>query len=288
MLDRPASRLTQRTSRPSGAARAKPKPGPQQLARARSDDKILTSVECPRASPASRGPRVELDDTALIVLADNALLDFLYQSARRHGCLYASAGAALPAYLTTTGLPCSYFPGPSRRNAAGKDRDLAWAIALADAVLQRFQDRERGGFFFTAHDHENLRSSARNRGPMKDSFRHRRSRISCRPWRSAICSANRAIWMLPNAPCVRHIPQCNKCRKDARACCARRTTSRIRARMLSFALPTGPRKPHGKMRCVQSRRPRMYAPSRPTRVPCPASWARRHIGRAASLTFVKA
>lgn len=34
--------------------------------------------------------------------------------------------------------------------------DLAWAQALADALLDRFEDREGGGFFFTAHDHERL------------------------------------------------------------------------------------------------------------------------------------
>jgi uncharacterized protein YyaL (SSP411 family) len=34
--------------------------------------------------------------------------------------------------------------------------DLAFARALADALLGRFEDRERGGFFFTSHDHESL------------------------------------------------------------------------------------------------------------------------------------
>ena len=36
------------------------------------------------------------------------------------------------------------------------DRDIAWAIHLADALLERFEDREHGGLFFTAHDHERL------------------------------------------------------------------------------------------------------------------------------------
>ena len=35
-------------------------------------------------------------------------------------------------------------------------RDLDWAIALADELLERFEDREHGGFFFTAHDAETL------------------------------------------------------------------------------------------------------------------------------------
>jgi uncharacterized protein YyaL (SSP411 family) len=35
-------------------------------------------------------------------------------------------------------------------------RDLDWAVAVADALLERFEDRDGGGFFFTAHDAEKL------------------------------------------------------------------------------------------------------------------------------------
>ena len=35
-------------------------------------------------------------------------------------------------------------------------RDLEFAVALADAMLDHFEDRENGGFFFTADDHERL------------------------------------------------------------------------------------------------------------------------------------
>jgi hypothetical protein len=34
--------------------------------------------------------------------------------------------------------------------------DLAFAVELADTLLDRFEDRDAGGFFFTAHDHEEL------------------------------------------------------------------------------------------------------------------------------------
>jgi uncharacterized protein YyaL (SSP411 family) len=34
--------------------------------------------------------------------------------------------------------------------------DLEWAQELGDALLERFQDKSAGGFFFTAHDHEQL------------------------------------------------------------------------------------------------------------------------------------
>jgi len=33
---------------------------------------------------------------------------------------------------------------------------LAFAISLADAMLEHFEDEQHGGFFFTSHDHENL------------------------------------------------------------------------------------------------------------------------------------
>ena len=34
--------------------------------------------------------------------------------------------------------------------------DLRWARELADVLLERFEDREAGGFFFVSHDHEKL------------------------------------------------------------------------------------------------------------------------------------
>lgn len=34
--------------------------------------------------------------------------------------------------------------------------DLEWAEELADVLLEQFEDREGGGFFFTSHDHEQL------------------------------------------------------------------------------------------------------------------------------------
>ncbi|HTT08982.1 MAG TPA: thioredoxin domain-containing protein [Gammaproteobacteria bacterium] len=37
-----------------------------------------------------------------------------------------------------------------------RDEDLAWVTALADVLLEQFEDKEKGGFYFTAHDHEQL------------------------------------------------------------------------------------------------------------------------------------
>ena len=37
-----------------------------------------------------------------------------------------------------------------------RPQDMEWARELADALLAHFEDSERGGFFFTSHDHEAL------------------------------------------------------------------------------------------------------------------------------------
>ena len=34
--------------------------------------------------------------------------------------------------------------------------DLEFAVALADVLLEQFEDQRAGGFFFTSHDHEKL------------------------------------------------------------------------------------------------------------------------------------
>jgi len=119
------------------------------------DDKILTSCNALMIGGIARAARY-LDAAPLVGLADNAL-DFLHRTAWRDGRLYAKAGddaARFPAYLDDHAflldglLECL--------QCAWSDRDIAWAIQLADALLERFEDREHGGFFFTAHDHEQL------------------------------------------------------------------------------------------------------------------------------------
>jgi len=119
------------------------------------DDKILTANNALMVAGIARASRL-LDAAPLMGLADDAL-DRLHRDAWRAGRLYAKAGddaARFPAYLDDHAflldaliecLQCRWNP-----------RDLAWAIALADTLLERFEDRDHGGFFFTAHDHEAL------------------------------------------------------------------------------------------------------------------------------------
>ena len=84
-------------------------------------------------------------------------LEYLRASVWREGRLFAKAGddsARFPAYLDDYAflldalvefLQCEW-----------NSDHFAWAIALAEALLERFEDREDGGFWFTAHDHEAL------------------------------------------------------------------------------------------------------------------------------------
>ncbi len=40
--------------------------------------------------------------------------------------------------------------------ARWRDGDMAFALTLAETVLEQFEDKQRGGFFFTSNDHEQL------------------------------------------------------------------------------------------------------------------------------------
>ena len=116
------------------------------------DDKVLTSWNALMVGGLASASRW-LRAPDWMDLADKAL-DFLHANAWRDGRLHASDSAKLPAYLDDYAflldallecLQCRW----SRR-------DLDWSIALADALLARFEDRDNGGFWFTANDHETL------------------------------------------------------------------------------------------------------------------------------------
>jgi uncharacterized protein YyaL (SSP411 family) len=119
------------------------------------DDKILTAWNALMIGGIARAARA-LDAPPLLGLADSAL-DHLYANVWRDGRLYAKAGAdaaKFPAYLDD--YACLLDALLECLQSRWSERDLAWAIVLAEALLERFADRERGGFFFTAHDHETL------------------------------------------------------------------------------------------------------------------------------------
>ena len=119
------------------------------------DDKVLTAWNALMICGIARAA-LALDAPPLMGLAD-AALDCLYRSAWRDGRLHAKADAdatRFPAYLDDHAFLLDALLECLRNRWNG--RDLAWAIVLAEALLARFEDAQRGGFFFTAHDHERL------------------------------------------------------------------------------------------------------------------------------------
>ena len=119
------------------------------------DDKILTSWNALMISGLARTART-MRAPACVAAAQRAL-DCLYDQAWRDGRLYAKAGAdseRFPGYLDDYAFLLDALL--ELLQCRWRDADLAWAIRLADRLLERFEDREHGGFFFTAHDHESL------------------------------------------------------------------------------------------------------------------------------------
>ena len=119
------------------------------------DDKVLTSWN----ALAIRG----LADAARALgrpdyaAAGAAALDFLRAHHWRDGQLLATSRdgvAHLPAYLDDHALLIDAILALA--TVQFRAADIAFAVQLADALLERFEDRANGAFFFTAHDHETL------------------------------------------------------------------------------------------------------------------------------------
>jgi uncharacterized protein YyaL (SSP411 family) len=119
------------------------------------DDKILTSWNALAIAGLARAARA-LDQPSFAELA-LAAADALHSTAWRDGRLLATrkdGKAQLNAYLDDHAflLAALIELMQTRFRAA----DFAWARSLADLLLAQFEDRERGGFWFTSHDHERL------------------------------------------------------------------------------------------------------------------------------------
>jgi uncharacterized protein YyaL (SSP411 family) len=87
----------------------------------------------------------------------HAAIDFLHQNLWQDGRLFASfkhGEARLNAYLDDYAFLLDALL--ESMQASFRERDMAWAQELADALLANFEDAEQGGFFFTSHDHEAL------------------------------------------------------------------------------------------------------------------------------------
>jgi uncharacterized protein len=119
------------------------------------DDKILTSWNALAIAGLARAARA-LEEPAFADLAI-AAADALRATAWRDGRLLATRKgdrAHLNAYLDDYAfLLCALIELMQTRF---RPQDLVWAQALAAVLVNSFEDRARGGFFFTSHDHEAL------------------------------------------------------------------------------------------------------------------------------------
>jgi len=119
------------------------------------DDKILTSWNALMIEGLAHAARV-FDRPDWLAAARRAL-DFIQTTLWRDGRLLATCKdgrAHLNAYLDDYAYLLSALL--EMLQADYRADDLAFATQLADALLEHFEDRETGGFFFTSHDHETL------------------------------------------------------------------------------------------------------------------------------------
>jgi uncharacterized protein YyaL (SSP411 family) len=119
------------------------------------DDKVLTSWN----ALAIRGLAIAARALArpqFAAAADRAL-DFLRSRLWRDGRLLATAKdgvSHLNAYLDDYAYLANALL--EMLQVRWRNQDLAWLRAVLDAMLEHFEDRQLGGFFFTSDDHEAL------------------------------------------------------------------------------------------------------------------------------------
>ena len=119
------------------------------------DDKLLTGWNALMIKGLAHAGRL-MQRPAWIELALNAA-DFIRDKLWREGRLYASYAngeARLNGYLDDYAFLLDALL--ELMQAHYRAEDMAWAQAIAEALLANFEDREAGGFYFTSHDHEAL------------------------------------------------------------------------------------------------------------------------------------
>jgi len=137
------------------SARAKLFRAREERVRPGRDEKVLTSWNGLMIRGMAAAGRV-LGEPRFVASAERAL-DCVRENLWRDGRLLASykdGRARLPAYLDDHALMIDGIL--SLLQARWRTHDLEFAVALAEVLLAHFHDRENGGFFFTADDHEAL------------------------------------------------------------------------------------------------------------------------------------
>ena len=119
------------------------------------DEKILTSWNALMIRGMARASRV-FGEPAWLASARRAT-EFIRGTLWKDGRLlatYKDGTAHLNAYLDDYAFLLDALL--ELMQAEFRAQDLEWARALADTLLEKFEDREAGGFFFVSHDHEKL------------------------------------------------------------------------------------------------------------------------------------
>jgi uncharacterized protein YyaL (SSP411 family) len=119
------------------------------------DDKVLTSWNGLMIKGMARAGRL-LDRPDFIASAERAF-DFIRTTLWKDGRLLASCKdgrAHLNAYLDDYAFLLD--GGLELLQARWRDGDLAFLIELAETLLDHYEDKASGGFFFTSEDHERL------------------------------------------------------------------------------------------------------------------------------------
>lgn len=119
------------------------------------DEKILASWNALMIKGMAHAGRV-LGEPGWIASAQHAA-DFIRAAMWRNGRLLATCKdgkAHLNAYLDDYAFLLDALL--ELLQAEFRPADLEFARSLADVLLEQFEDRQDGGFFFTSHDHEKL------------------------------------------------------------------------------------------------------------------------------------
>ncbi len=148
------------------AARARLLTRRERRVRPARDEKILTAWNALMIKGMVRGYRV-FGQRPWVASARRAT-DFIRANLWRDGRLLASykdGSAHLNAYLDDYAFLLDALI--ELMQAEFRTADLAWARELAEALLDQFEDKAHGGFFFVSHDHEQLLHRAKI-GPRND------------------------------------------------------------------------------------------------------------------------
>ncbi len=139
------------------SARAKLLAARQQRVRPGCDDKVLTSWNALMIGGLAHAGRI-LERPEWIAAARRGL-DFLRRNlwqpeSRRLLATWRAGRGHLDAYLDDYAFLLAAVLELLQEDF--RTDELDFARSLADALLERFEDRQAGGFHFTAHDHEQL------------------------------------------------------------------------------------------------------------------------------------